>query len=108
MSFLKNLRYPVRRCRVALELALNHGTPRRAARLAVVVGTLLVLINQWEAVAGAASLDWLKVVLTYCVPYLVSTYTSVSKDLYLLRETEAAEQAVHEEVRKIQVRQDLV
>lgn len=46
-------------------------------------------------------MDWLKVLLTYCVPYLVSTYTSVSKDLYLLGETEAAELAAHHEAQKI-------
>jgi len=103
MSFIRILRTPARRCREACELAVGHGTPRRAVKLAVVVGTLLVLINQWEAVTGASSMDWLKVVLTYCVPYLVSTYTSVSKDLTLLREAEAAEQAVHEEARKIQM-----
>ena len=108
MSFIRILRTPARRCREACELAVGHGTPRRAVKLAVVVGTLLVLINQWEAVTGAASMDWLKVALTYCVPYLVSTYTSVSKDLTLLREAEAAEQTVHEEARKIQMQSDSV
>ncbi|MBQ0813467.1 MAG: nitrate/nitrite transporter NrtS [Marinobacter sp.] len=104
MSFIRILRNPVSECKDACELAVSHGTPRRAAKLAVVVGTLLVLINQWEAVTGSTAVDWLKVALTYCVPYLVSTYTSVSKDLYLLREAEAAEQAVHEEAQKARVR----
>ena len=81
MSLLSVLCNPVRRCSDAFALAVSHGTPRRSAKLALVVGTLLVLINQWEAVTGAVSMDWLKVALTYCVPYLVSTYTSVSKDL---------------------------
>lgn len=91
------------RWRKACGLAVSHGTPRRAAKLAAVVGTLLVLINQWEAVTGEASVDYLKMVLTFCVPYLVSTYTSVSKDLTLLREAEAAELAVYEKTRNIQV-----
>jgi len=108
MSFLQILRTPARRCREACELAVGHGTPRRAAKLAAVVGTLLVFINQWEAVTGAVPLDSLKVVLTYCVPYVVSTYTSVSKDLTLLREAEDAEQTVHEEARKIQMQSDSV
>ena len=46
-------------------------------------------------------MDWVKVALTYCVPYMVSTYTSVSKDLHLRREAEIAEQRVHEEAQKI-------
>ena len=108
MSSIQILRDPFRRCRAACELAISHGTPWRAAKLAAAVGTLLVLINQWQAVTGTASMDWLKVVLTYCVPYLVSTYTSVSKDLHLRREAEAAEQAVHEEARKIQMQQGSV
>ncbi|WP_342631584.1 nitrate/nitrite transporter NrtS [Marinobacter alkaliphilus] len=92
-----------RRSREAGELAVSHGTPRRAAKLAVVVGTLLVVINQWEAVTGTASMDWLKVVLTYCVPYLVATYTSVSKDLHSRRQTVAAELEVYGKVRNSEV-----
>lgn len=106
MTLRRILLNPADRCRESCELAVSHGTPRRAAKLAAVVGTLLVLINQWEAVTASAVIDWLKVVLTYCVPYLVSTYTSVSKDLYLLREAEAAEQVVHGEARNIQLQQD--
>lgn len=87
----------MQRCQTAGSLACRNGTPGRAARLAAVVGSLLVLINQWEAVTGHASIDWLKLALTYCVPYLVSTYTSVSKDLYLLREADKARQSVHQE-----------
>jgi hypothetical protein len=84
----------------AFELAVSRGTPRQAARLALVVGTLLVLINQWEAVTGKVAMDWLKVLLTYCVPYLVSTYTSVSKDLHLRRQSRIVEQEVHQEAEK--------
>lgn len=69
------------RCSEALRLALSDGTPARAAWLAAVVGTILVAINQWEAFLGMAPLSIPKLVLTYVVPYLVSTYTSVSKDL---------------------------
>lgn len=89
--------YPFRQCKEACELAISRGTPVRAAKLALVVGTLLVLINQWEAVVGKAAVDWLKGLLTYCVPYLVSTYTSVSKDLHLMRQSRIVEQEVHSE-----------
>lgn len=94
--------------KMALRMALSHGTPRRAAKLAVSVGTLLVLINQWEAVIGVDSMDWVKVALTYCVPYLVSTYTGVSKDLQLLREAEVAEQSVHEEAQQAHSQQGML
>ncbi|MET4026373.1 hypothetical protein ABIE59_001899 [Marinobacter sp. MBR-99] len=101
MSVNRLLKIPISRCKDVCELAVGHGTPRRAAKLAIVVGTLLVLINQWEAITGSATIDWLKLLLTYCVPYMVSTYTSVSKDLHLRQETRATEVAVYEEVRKL-------
>ncbi|PAU81958.1 hypothetical protein CK501_02070 [Halovibrio salipaludis] len=68
-------------CRRALVLAVSDGTPWRALKLAAVIGTLLVFINQWEALVGEAELSLAKTVLTFLIPYLVSTYTSVSKDL---------------------------
>jgi hypothetical protein len=49
------------------------------------VGTILNLINQGDAIFGAMTINWTKVVLTYAVPYLVSTYGAVS---YAMSRTE--------------------
>ena len=57
----------------ACSCALSDGVPRRSLYVALVVGTVLNLINQGDALIGAGSIDWLKVVLTYCVPYAVCT-----------------------------------
>lgn len=65
-------------------LAFTRGTQVRALKLALVVGSALVLINQWEACVGDAPVQWLKVALTYVVPYLVSTYSSARKDYEVL------------------------
>ncbi|MCP4122937.1 MAG: hypothetical protein GY751_14395 [Bacteroidetes bacterium] len=48
-------------------------------KVALVVGILLNLINQWEAIISLNlnSINWLKLFMTFCVPYLVSTYASV-------------------------------
>ena len=46
--------------------------------VALVVGTILNLINQGDAILGATSLNWIKIILTYFVPYAVSTYGAVS------------------------------
>jgi hypothetical protein len=43
-------------------------------------------INQGDALLGMASINWLKIVLTYCVPYAVCTYGAVS---YHLKKAEA-------------------
>ncbi len=48
---------------------------KRSALTALVVGTILVLLNQGDQVftgSWAAALYW-KVPLTYCVPFLVAT-----------------------------------
>jgi hypothetical protein len=42
---------------------------------------VLNLINQGEAIIGLAAINWLKVALTYCVPYAVCTYGMVSYQL---------------------------
>ena len=58
--------------------ATTDGVPRRSLLVAVVVGTILNLINQGDALFGATSVNWLKIVLTYVVPYGVSTYGATS------------------------------
>lgn len=54
---------------------LNPGS---ALRVALVVGTLLNLINQPEALLGDAPVVWGKALLTYCVPFAVASYGSWS------------------------------
>jgi hypothetical protein len=53
---------------------------RRAARTALLVGTILAAINHGDALL-AGKLDgarWLRIALTYFVPYAVSTTSSVA------------------------------
>ncbi len=51
----------------------------RSAKTAVIVGTLLMLINYGDKLLlnELIAADWLKIGLTYFVPYAVSTYASV-------------------------------
>lgn len=60
------------------EYATSAGVPRRSAWAAVVVGTVLNLINQGDALFSGRKLDWTKIALTYLVPYCVTTYGAVS------------------------------
>ncbi|MEZ4278581.1 MAG: nitrate/nitrite transporter NrtS [Myxococcota bacterium] len=62
-----------------LAVAREPAIVGRALRVAAVVGTLLVAINYTDRfLAGSlGSLDWMKMGLTYLVPYGVSTYTAV-------------------------------
>lgn len=46
---------------------------RNAAVTALIVGPILTAINQGDAVLAGRGLDWLKVALTFAVPYTVAT-----------------------------------
>jgi hypothetical protein len=72
--------------RLACRCAVSDGVARRSLYVALVVGTVLNLINQGDALLGTASINWWKLALTYCVPYAVCTYGAVS---YQLKHAEA-------------------
>ncbi len=65
----------------ACQYSCSDGVPLRSFYVALVVGTILNLINQGDALFGAAPVNWFKIALTYCVPYLVCTYGAVSARL---------------------------
>jgi hypothetical protein len=65
--------------------AISNGVPQRSLWVAVVVGTILNLINQGDALLAGRRIDLVKLVLTYLVPYFVSTYGAVSFRLYAER-----------------------
>jgi hypothetical protein len=69
----------------ACQIALSDGTPRRSLYVAIVVGTILNLINQGDTLFGPMSVNWTKIMLTYFVPYAVSTYGAVSYQLSRLK-----------------------
>lgn len=69
------------RWRSALALAFSDGIPRRALIVALAVGSVLNLINQGDALIAGRSLDWLKIALTYIVPYCVNTHGAVTARL---------------------------
>ena len=58
--------------------ATTGGIPVRSLVVAVVVGTILNLINQGDTLLDNGPVNWLKISLTYFVPYCVSTYGAVS------------------------------
>ena len=71
--------------RSVLGLAMQDGIPRRALTVALIVGTALNLINQGDALFGRIPVNWLKLVLTYAVPFFVSTHGAVSARLRATR-----------------------
>ncbi|MAH72749.1 MAG: hypothetical protein CBC09_01535 [Cellvibrionales bacterium TMED49] len=50
----------------------------RGLKTAIVVGTILLLINQWHALFGSAEFRWRAAMLTYIVPFTVFIYSYIS------------------------------
>lgn len=66
--------------KVWLSVALRRDIVIRGLKIGVIVGTILVAINQGDMILSGqldASAAW-KIPLTYLVPYCVSTYGGVS------------------------------
>jgi hypothetical protein len=65
--------------RAWLAVALEESVRKRAVKMMVVVGSILAAINHGDALlAGSmAATEWMKVALTFVVPYCVSTVASV-------------------------------
>ena len=62
-----------------LSIALSRSTVSSALKVALVVGTLLALINHYDKLAtfNFQRSDIFKILLTYFVPYGVSTWSAV-------------------------------
>lgn len=63
-----------------IKIAMRRDVVLRGVRVAAIVGTILVAINQGDLILSGqldASAAW-KIPLTYLVPYCVATYGGVS------------------------------
>jgi hypothetical protein len=68
-----------------VELSVSDGVPLNSLIVAIVVGAILNLINQYDAIKGLLARDptrppfrWRAILLTFCVPYCVATYGAVA------------------------------
>lgn len=57
-----------------LQMCLSPKVLRQSLIVSLVVGTILTLINQGDALFSGGQVNMIKVGLTYLVPLLVSTY----------------------------------
>ena len=60
-----------------ISLATRPKVVRSSIYVAIIVGTLLNLINQGDAALNGQTVVLWKLALTYMVPYCVSTYGAV-------------------------------
>jgi purine-cytosine permease-like protein len=55
---------------------VNYFLQKHVLIIALVVGTLLNLINQGDVILSGEKLNYMKISLTYCVPYVVASISS--------------------------------
>ena len=60
--------------RQAIRYCFHRRYLKRTVRIALVVGTILTIINQGDVILNgdATTLTWVKAGLNYCVPFIVS------------------------------------
>ncbi len=71
-----------------LQQLCQREVVRNAIRVALVVGTILNLINQWQALFGEQQWRWGMALLNYIVPFSVASYSAARQRLADLRHPE--------------------
>ena len=71
-------------------LAASPSIVRRAIKYSVIVGTVLISINHGDSLlkGNIDKLKVVKIILTYSVPYIVSTLSSVQATIFSDSKTE--------------------
>jgi len=66
-----------------IHIAKRSDIVKRSYKIALFVGTVLALLNHGDKLIllQLSYLDFVKILLTYTVPYCVSTYSSVQNEL---------------------------
>lgn len=64
--------------RVLLRAALSRPVATVAWRIALVVGTVLNLINQGPEIYAGGEPSWAHITLNYLVPYCVASYSGAT------------------------------
>lgn len=71
---------------------MQHAfTPRQfkvSIKTAIIVGSLLNVINQWQAITGEADIQWVKLGLTFIVPFCVASYAGAKASINCLGSAE--------------------
>ena len=71
-------------------LLFGDGTPRKAFLTALVVGTILIVINHGDALSRGVFPPVWKILLTYSVPYCVTTWGAFTGKRDQIRNANAA------------------
>lgn len=67
--------------RALLTVAAKAHVFKASLRTALVVGLILNVINQWEAITGSADFSLPHLVMNFFVPFLVSSYSAARNEV---------------------------
>lgn len=67
------------------KLAIGEGVPKRSLYTALVVGSILTAINQGHVILAGEMPNFVKIGLSYVVPFCVATYGAVTMKRAMLR-----------------------
>lgn len=67
--------------RALLRTACSRRIVMNALRIALLVGTVLNLVNQGGAIISGTGISWLHLVLNYAVPYCVASYSAARNQM---------------------------
>ena len=70
---------------VIINTICDSHTLKKALKIAIVVGTILNIINQGDYILNMMfeKINYFKLILTYFVPFFVSTYTAININMRL-------------------------
>lgn len=64
-----------------LQLVCSARIAQSALRVALVVGTILNLLNQGGAILTLHGISWFHLLLNYLVPYCVASYSAAKNEI---------------------------
>ncbi|MDD5336492.1 MAG: nitrate/nitrite transporter NrtS [Rhodoferax sp.] len=67
--------------RALFRIACSRRIVANALRIALLVGTVLNLVNQGGAIISGSGVSWLHLVLNYAVPYCVASYSAARNQM---------------------------
>lgn len=67
--------------RTLIQTACSAKIVKSSLRIALVVGSILNLVNQGSAILAGTGISWIHVALNYFVPYCVASYSAAKNEL---------------------------
>ena len=67
--------------RTLFQVAYSGPIVKNSMRIALMVGSILNLVNQGSAILEGTDISWLHGVLNYVVPYCVASYSAARNEL---------------------------